>query len=70
MAFGWGDFGFAGGADLGYKTVDGNIARCVLPAKLVLDADRGAGIHSPATLLDTCFRRYDRAIRRYDGANG
>ncbi len=63
-------FGFAMGGDLGYKTVDSNIARCVIPAKPVLDSDRGAGIHSSATLLDTCFRRYDRVIRRYDRADG
>ena len=40
-----------------------NIAQCVIPAKLVLDSDLGAGIHSPATPLDTCFRRYDKANR-------
>ena len=33
---------------------DSNIAQCVIPAK--------AGIPSPATLLDTCLRRYDKAF--------
>jgi len=34
---------------------DSDIAQCVIPAK--------AGIHSPGRLLDTCFRRYDKANR-------
>jgi len=34
---------------------DSDIARYVIPAR--------AGIHSSDTLLDTCFRRYDKANR-------
>ena len=36
------------------------------PWGLVLDSNRGAGIHSPGTLLDTCFRRYDKGTGQFE----
>jgi len=43
---------------------DSDIAQCVIPGPHRCAGYTPAGIHSP-TPLDTCLRRYDKALSRY-----